>query len=167
MCFFKKIFEISGISIQNDLISRYKNLCISSETNPQFFQPTHHHQPNFQSAVIDKYANTNDKINRRLLISPDPYNILVAFAPTCSFLDDVEDGLIGSRYGSSKIFLDDFILNVFLPGLDERLLEYFDHFVNGEILIYMFFKFVVLGIDAFQIETYPGSSEFPLIKVCN
>ena len=31
----------------------------------------------------------------------------------------------------------------------------------------MFFKFVFLGIDAFQIETYPGSSEFPLIKVYN
>lgn len=42
------------------------------------------------TGIIDKFANTR-AAGRQLLISPDPYNILVAFDPTMQFMDRVED----------------------------------------------------------------------------
>jgi exocyst complex component 4 len=48
------------------------------------------------------------------------------------------------------LFLDDFLLNVFVPQMEERVFSYFSQFVNGN--------------DAFLVDTMDSGHEFPLIK---
>ncbi|KAI9334954.1 Sec8 exocyst complex component-specific domain-containing protein [Obelidium mucronatum] len=82
------------------------------------------------TGIVDKYANVVST-GHRLLISPDPYNVLIAFKPTMSFVRKIEDMVSRKKTGKFTIFLDDFILSVFLPSMEERVLEYFHEFVNG------------------------------------
>ncbi|KAJ3012377.1 UNVERIFIED_CONTAM: hypothetical protein HDU68_001241 [Siphonaria sp. JEL0065] len=82
------------------------------------------------TGIVDKYANVVST-GHRLLISPDPYNVLIAFKPTMSFVTKIENMVSGKKAGKFTIFLDDFILSVFLPSMEERVLEYFHEFVNG------------------------------------
>ncbi|KAJ3390185.1 hypothetical protein HDU84_007881 [Entophlyctis sp. JEL0112] len=98
------------------------------------------------SGVVDKYATT-ESTGHRLLIRPDPYNVLIAFKPTMNFVERMENAISFkhvkcqqylmlitlNRTGKFSVFLNDFILNVFLPSMEEKVLEYFHNFVNGII----------------------------------
>ncbi|KAJ3192968.1 hypothetical protein HK101_005648 [Irineochytrium annulatum] len=43
--------------------------------------------------IIDKYANVV-AAGHRLLVNPDPYNVLLAYKPTIAFSDKVEDSIL-------------------------------------------------------------------------
>ncbi|KAJ3201082.1 hypothetical protein HDU82_008374 [Entophlyctis luteolus] len=109
------------------------------------------------AGVVDKYATT-ESTGHRLLIRPDPYNVLIAFKPTMNFVERMENAISFKHVkcqqylitGKFSVFLNDFILNVFLPSMEEKVLEYFHNFVNGT--------------EAFISEYNPEISPFPLMK---
>jgi exocyst complex component 4 len=71
--------------------------------------------------------------HHRLLIKPDTFNVTVLFQPTLAFLDRVVDVLpsgIDSAKASSGV-LDDFVLKVYLPQLEEKVLDLFHTAVAG------------------------------------
>jgi exocyst complex component 4 len=71
--------------------------------------------------------------HHRLLIKPDTFNVTVLFQPTLAFLDRVVDVLpagIDSAKASSGV-LDDFVLKVYLPQLEEKVLDLFHAAVAG------------------------------------
>ncbi|KAJ3252851.1 hypothetical protein HDU77_004892 [Chytriomyces hyalinus] len=100
------------------------------------------------AGIVDKYANAVTA-GHRLLISPDPYNVLIAFKPTMNFVQKIEY-MISHQTGKFTIFLDDFILSVFLPSMEERVLEYFHGFVNGS--------------EAFVTDYNQDLAQMPLVK---
>ncbi|KAJ3075448.1 hypothetical protein HDU98_008066 [Podochytrium sp. JEL0797] len=103
------------------------------------------------TGIVDKYANVVTT-GHKLLISPDPYNVLIAFKPTMAFVVKIEK-MISQKYsltGRFTIFLDDFILSVFLPSMEERVLEYFHEFVNGT--------------ESFVTDLNPDVAQMPLVK---
>ncbi|TPX37027.1 hypothetical protein SmJEL517_g00823 [Synchytrium microbalum] len=96
--------------------------------------------------VVDKYA-TATSTGHRLLIAPDPANILMIFDMTMKFIEKSESTGGIAPTGTFKKFLDDFVLSVFLPQLETRVMELFHEFVNGD--------------EAFQMDHI---IEFPLFK---
>ncbi|KXS11677.1 hypothetical protein M427DRAFT_426557 [Gonapodya prolifera JEL478] len=103
-------------------------------------------------AVADKFASRKEPSGHQLLIRPDPRRVLVAFRPTIQFMERIAGlVLLKSQEGSDfRVFLDDFILNVFLPKQEDTILQFFQDFINGE--------------DAFGVELNTELSMFPLIK---
>jgi exocyst complex component 4 len=69
----------------------------------------------------------------RLLIRPDAFHVSVLFQPTLAFLDRVSEvlpsGLESAR--SSSAVLDEFVLNVYLPQLEEKVSLLFHQAVTG------------------------------------
>ncbi|KAJ2919296.1 hypothetical protein MD484_g1171, partial [Candolleomyces efflorescens] len=91
--------------------------------------------------------------HHRLLIRPDAFHVTILFQPTLSFLEKVTETLptgVESVRTSSAV-LDEFVLKVYLPQLEEKVLDLFHEAVSGP--------------DAFQPdpESFKLSSE-PLIK---
>lgn len=104
------------------------------------------------------HVGTDDRLigaeHHRLLIRSDAFHVSVLFQPTLVFLDRVAEvlpsGLESTR--ASTELLDDFVLNVYLPQLEEKSS--------------MLFHNVVTGHDAFLVD--PASSKLspePLLKV--
>lgn len=102
--------------------------------------------------------STDDRLlgaeHHRLLIRSDAFHINVLFQPTLAFLNRVADvlpsGLESTR--ASTELLDEFVLNVYLPQLEEKSS--------------MVFHNIVTGHDAFLVD--PSSlklSSQPLLKV--
>ncbi|KAG9314216.1 exocyst complex component sec8 [Chiua virens] len=92
--------------------------------------------------------------HHRLLIKPDAFHVSVLFQPTLSFLGRVAnilpDGLESAR--SASEVLDDFVLKVYLPQLEEKISLLFHHAVSVP--------------DAFQLDA--SSTRFssrPILKV--
>lgn len=77
--------------------------------------------------VIDKYANYST-VGHELLVVPDPYNVLTIFDPTISFVTKAED-LINLKSRGLKVYLEEFLLNIFLPQMENRIMEFFKKFV--------------------------------------
>ena len=76
---------------------------------------------------------TNPGQHHRLLIKPDAFHVSVLFQPTLAFLQRIGDVLpsgIDSTRASSAV-MDDFVLKVYLPQLQEKVTELFLHSVNG------------------------------------
>jgi exocyst complex component 4 len=71
--------------------------------------------------------------HHRLLIKPDAFHVSVLFQPTLAFLGRVAnvlpDGLESAR--SASEVLDDFVLKVYLPQLEEKISLLFHHAVSG------------------------------------
>ncbi|KAJ7706369.1 Sec8 exocyst complex component-specific domain-containing protein [Mycena rosella] len=91
--------------------------------------------------------------HHRLIIRPDAFHVSVLFQPTLAFLDRVSDvlpsGVESAR--ESTAVLDDFVLKVYLPQLEEKV-------------SYLFHQ-AVTGPEAFQAD--PSSSRLspePLVK---
>ncbi|KAI8818997.1 Sec8 exocyst complex component-specific domain-containing protein [Fimicolochytrium jonesii] len=101
------------------------------------------------AGIVDTYAANAVVTGHRLLISADPYNILVVFGPTFGFVRRMETGL-GVKFSNLRVFLEEFVLSVFLPQMENRVLRYFNTYVNG--------------IDAFHAESAPETSPYPLAK---
>eukprot|EP00842_Homolaphlyctis_polyrhiza_P004042 jgi/Hompol1/4639/HPOL_001819-RA len=98
--------------------------------------------------VSDKYASVA-ATGHKLLVSPDAANIVDAFKPSSQFMENLEITTKAEQSQGFNVFLDDFVLNIFLPSLNDQIMSYYHNYVNG--------------IDAFQTETIPDVP-FPLIK---
>ena len=69
----------------------------------------------------------------RLLIRPDAFHVTILFQPTLSFLEKVTETLptgVESVRTSSAV-LDEFVLKVYLPQLEEKVLDLFHEAVSG------------------------------------
>jgi len=71
--------------------------------------------------------------HHKLLIKPDTFNVTVLFQPTLVFLDRVVDVLpmgLESAKASSTV-LEEFVLKVYLPQLEEKVLDLFHSTVSS------------------------------------
>ncbi|KAI8907206.1 Sec8 exocyst complex component-specific domain-containing protein [Gorgonomyces haynaldii] len=69
--------------------------------------------------IVDKYGS-HAAAAHRLLVESTPAYILVAFKPTASFTRGMEE-LLNIRVGSfQKSFLNDFVLNVYIPMIEQQ-----------------------------------------------
>ncbi|CAG8616127.1 15332_t:CDS:10, partial [Racocetra fulgida] len=78
--------------------------------------------------VVDRFANTNITAGHRLVVKPDAFNVSVLFKPTSAFLEKVKTMLPPGDHRSSEdftTFLDDFVSNVFLPQIGDKIFELF------------------------------------------
>ncbi|GBB95205.1 hypothetical protein RclHR1_00250003 [Rhizophagus clarus] len=104
--------------------------------------------------VVDRFANTNITAGHRLVVKPDAFNVSVLFKPTLAFLDKVKTIIPPSAQHSSAdftTFLDDFVFNVFLPQIGDKIFELFRQATNGS--------------DAFQEDpNYKTYSTLPVVK---
>ncbi|OBZ79924.1 putative exocyst complex component sec8 [Grifola frondosa] len=83
-------------------------------------------------------VGTDDRLigvgqHHRLLVHPDAFHVSVLFQPTLAFLDRISDilpsGLAAAR--ASSIVLDDFVLKVYLPQLEDKVSLLFHQAVTG------------------------------------
>lgn len=83
-------------------------------------------------------VGTDDRLGRegnhhRLLIRPDAFHVSILFRPTLAYLDRVSgilpSGLDAAR--SASAVLDDFVLKIYLPQLEDRVSELFQQSVTG------------------------------------
>jgi exocyst complex component 4 len=87
-------------------------------------------------------VGTDDRLlgagqHHRLLIKPDAFHVSILFQPTLAFLDRVAEvlpsGIESAR--SSSAVLDEFVLKVYLPQLEEKVSELFHLAVTGMRII--------------------------------
>ncbi|KAJ3373708.1 hypothetical protein HDU91_006037 [Kappamyces sp. JEL0680] len=97
--------------------------------------------------AVDRFTNVIES-GHKLLITSNASNILIAYRPTLDFMFSLERK-IGMRLANFKMYLEDFIFNVYLPQIQEQVLVYYHANVNG--------------IDSFQADRYPDAP-YPLIK---
>ncbi len=110
--------------------------------------------PSTISELFPLDSSSNDHMEpseqgHRLLVPPHPSHILVSYKPTLDFMALLEKK-VNQRLKDFKMYLDDFVFNVYLPAIQEQVLVYYHASVNG--------------IDAFQADVYPDAL-YPLIKV--
>lgn len=84
------------------------------------------------SSITDERLLGNDQ-HHRLLIRPDAFHVTVLFRPTLSFLYRIAEILPpGSQVSqNSGSVLDEFVLKVYLPQLEEKVLDLFHDAVTG------------------------------------
>lgn len=93
-----------------------------------------------ESTVQATLANvgTDDRLlgvgqHHRLLIKPDAFHVSILFQPTLAYLDRVAEvlpsGVESAR--SSSAVLDEFVLKVYLPQLEEKVSMLFHQAVTG------------------------------------
>ena len=72
--------------------------------------------------------------HHRLLIHPDAFHVSVLFQPTLAFMDRISD-ILPSGHETSRaagVLLDEFVLNVYLPQLEDKVSDIFHHAVTSE-----------------------------------
>jgi exocyst complex component 4 len=79
----------------------------------------------------DKFENAIES-GHRMLITPTPAIILVTFRPTIEFMNRIERKVM-VRLANFKIFLEDFIFNVYLPQIQEQISVYQHANINGSV----------------------------------
>ncbi|KAI8915401.1 Sec8 exocyst complex component-specific domain-containing protein [Powellomyces hirtus] len=154
----QSLFRVIGTETP-DILAMYKGInpemdTISGDEAAQVRQSLDSEEQPYEGdgssmGIVDAYAANSVVTGHRLLIDPDPYNILTVFEPTSGFVRRMEEHL-GVKFGNLKTFLDEFILSVFLPQMENRVLHYFNTYVNG--------------IDAFNTEFAVEQSLYPLTK---
>ncbi|TPX58983.1 hypothetical protein PhCBS80983_g02766 [Powellomyces hirtus] len=154
----QSLFRVIGTETP-DILAMYKGInpemeTISGDEATQVRQSLDSEEQPYEGdgssmGIVDAYAANSVVTGHRLLIDPDPYNILTVFEPTSGFVRRMEE-LLGVKFGNLKTFLDEFILSVFLPQMENRVLHYFNTYVNG--------------IDAFNTEFAVEQSLYPLTK---
>lgn len=90
----------------------------------------------------DRYSATP---NYRTLIPANPFNVTILFEPTIAFIERVTTIVPPGFEEDMPLFgavLEEFVANVFLPTLDEKVTASFQHAVSG--------------YDAFQIDHRPS-----------
>ncbi|CAG8550348.1 2665_t:CDS:10 [Diversispora eburnea] len=104
--------------------------------------------------VVDRFANTNITAGHRLVVYPDAFNVSVLFKPTLAFLEKVKTIIPPGANRSSAdftTFLDDFVFNVFLPQIGDKLFDLFQKATNEA--------------DAFQEDPdYKNFTNMPVVK---
>lgn len=88
------------------------------------------------SAIDDRLLGVDQ---HRLLIRPDPFHVTVLFQPTLSFLHRVSESLPSGIESpqTSTVVLDQFVLNVYLPRLEEKVSDLFHEAVTGTYLSFL------------------------------
>jgi exocyst complex component 4 len=84
------------------------------------------------TAVDDRFASA---VPHRLLVTPDAFHVSVLFHPTLAFLDRVAEVLpstTSERIRQSSGFLDEFVLRVYLPQLEDKVADLFIKTVNSK-----------------------------------
>lgn len=83
-------------------------------------------------------ASTDDQLlgsdqHHRLLIRPDAFHVSVLFQPTLSFLERMSSTLPAGveNVRTSSVVLDEFVLKIYLPQLEEKVLDLFHEAVSG------------------------------------
>ncbi|KAL1737539.1 Sec8 exocyst complex component-specific domain-containing protein [Schizophyllum commune] len=81
----------------------------------------------------DRVLGAGASQHHRLLIHPDAFHVSVLFQPTLAYLERVQDNLPAGKELARTLstVLDDFVLKVYLPQLEEKVAELFAHAVNG------------------------------------
>lgn len=87
-------------------------------------------------------VGTDDRLagvgqHHRLIIKPDAFHVSILFQPTLAFLDRVSEVLPSGveSVRSSSAVLDDFVLKVYLPQLEEKVSSLFHQAVTGSSLV--------------------------------
>ena len=72
--------------------------------------------------------------HHRSLLHPDAFHVSVLFQPTLAFMDRISDILPTGHESSraSSLLLDEFVLNVYLPQLEDKVSDIFHHAVTSE-----------------------------------
>jgi hypothetical protein len=81
------------------------------------------------TGIVDKYAGSIE-VNHKLLVSPTPANILIAFRLTSEFMQQMEEHL-GGEINSFQPILNDFVLEVYIPQVIQHVNSYYATQVNG------------------------------------
>ena len=104
-------------------------------------------------AMIEDRAGTLG--NHRLLIGPDALHVTVLFQPTLAWLDRVHGAFppsLALPTNDAQALLDEFVLNVYLPQLEEKVQALFTSMMSSP--------------DAFQEDAgWRALSPAPLVKV--
>ncbi|KAF7320273.1 Sec8 exocyst complex component specific domain-containing protein [Mycena kentingensis (nom. inval.)] len=81
----------------------------------------------------DRIIGSTGSNHHKLLIRPDVFHVTVLFQPTLAYLDRVSDVLPSGAESAreSTAVLDDFVLRVYLPQLEEKVSALFHHAVTG------------------------------------
>ena len=84
-------------------------------------------------------VGTDDRLigtgqHHRLLVHPDAFHVTVLFQPTLAFMDRVAEVLpSGHEAGrASSAVLDEFVLKVYLPQLEDKVSELFHQVVTSQ-----------------------------------
>lgn len=69
----------------------------------------------------------------RVLAAPDSRRVLAVYQPTSEFVERMESVLAteSAEVSDFRSFLDDFIVNILLPKVEDEILEYFHELING------------------------------------
>lgn len=73
--------------------------------------------------------------HHRLLVHPDAFHVSVLFQPTLVFMDRVSE-ILPSGHETSRaanVLLDEFVLKVYLPQLEDKVSELFHNAVTSEV----------------------------------
>ncbi|CAO3622394.1 unnamed protein product [Cunninghamella blakesleeana] len=142
--------DIDYQSIQDLLYSNYRKMIPDLNATDELVSGSVMH-----SNIIDKFSTNMMSLgSHKLLIKPDAYNVSVLLKPTMSFLQRLRE--VFPNYDDQNEegfgnFLDDFAVNVFLPQIEEKVMQ----------LIHS----ATSGIDAFQdARHYKNYSKFPIVK---
>ncbi|KAI9141112.1 hypothetical protein BKA69DRAFT_1076112 [Paraphysoderma sedebokerense] len=96
-----------------------------------------------KSAVIDQFADVGSFQGHKTIVPPGPANVNVMFIPTLKLVDKIEQSLIDfsttsptydafqDKENEFHAFLDDFVLNVFVPQIEEKVLSYVHRYIAG------------------------------------
>lgn len=92
--------------------------------------------------------------HHRLLIRPDAFHVTVLFQPTLSYLHRIAEILpsgVESAQTSSAV-LDEFVLTVYLPQLEEKVSDLFHEAVTGNVHLRLreLLLITYLGSEAFE-----------------
>lgn len=101
------------------------------------------------SEPATQFSTGPDASEHRLLVRPDAFHVSVLFQPTLAFLERVvaclpagvaegmniekEEGQSTRGSGGGSMFLDDFVVRVYLPQLEEKVSSLFHQAVGGEL----------------------------------
>lgn len=80
-------------------------------------------------AVDDRLSGMG---HHRLLITPDAFHVSILFQPTQEFLRRITDSIsLGDESPESDTMLEEFVLKVYLPQLEEKVSTLFHQAVTG------------------------------------
>jgi exocyst complex component 4 len=85
-------------------------------------------------AIDERFASA---VQHRLIVSPDAFHVPVVFHPTLVFLERTIEVLpsgigLAERIRASSAFLEEFVLKIYLPLLEEKVQELFHKAVTGK-----------------------------------
>jgi hypothetical protein len=122
--FNRQIFHINTSQTSNVIQSAYLEL--NKNASQQLFLVNYNLG---LTGIVDKYAGSIE-VTHKLLVSPTPANILVAFRPTSEFMQQMEENL-GGEIDSFQPILNDFVLEVYIPQVIQQVNSYYAMQVSG------------------------------------